>query len=114
MCVFTYHPRAKNIISRFIFVFKCFLGGIAINNDKLIKALRRVLSGKVSADHEERLKKEGFVFKTTPNGFTAIAAALYARAAVGDVQAIKALNDMLKEPDDMPNGSTKIIFIDDL
>lgn len=81
--------------------------------NKLIKQLRRILSERLPDDQSAALIKDGFNVKA-PTRYTACAVALYRKAAVGDVTAIKALNDILNTADGSTSDGNKIVFIDDL
>lgn len=67
-----------------------------------------------ATDEEKRLLSDmGFKIKK-PNKYTVIAAALYKKAASGDLSAIKELRALVSDATGVPSGCQVVKIIDDI
>ena len=84
-------------------------------NDKLLyKTMKSLLNERLSDAEVNALKDEGFEVKS-PKRNTAIAIALYKKAAAGDLAAIKELRSIVSEKNDDGRSSGKaVMIIDDI
>lgn len=84
-------------------------------NDKLLyKTMKSLLNEKLSDAEVNTLKDEGFEIKN-PTRKTAIAIALYKKAASGDLSAIKELRSIVSEKnDESRSGGKAVMIIDDI
>ncbi len=84
-------------------------------NDKLLyKTLKSLLNERLSAEEALSLKEEGFNIKN-PTRKTAVMVALYKKAALGDLSAIKELRSIVSEKDDeKPTDNRTVMIIDDI
>lgn len=78
----------------------------------LSQALRALLSQKLPQREAESLKDEGFEIKN-PTRKTALAVAIYKKAAAGDLSALKELRSILN--DERADDARKaVIIVDDI
>lgn len=84
-------------------------------NDKLLyKTLKTLLNERLSAEEENALKEEGFQVKN-PTRKTAVMIALYKKAALGDLSAIKELRSIVSEKkDEKPTDNRTVMIVDDI
>ena len=77
------------------------------------KILKKLLSSPVTAEEQEQLKAAGFNLKS-PTKQAVIVAALYKKAAAGDLSAIKELRAMWGETSEQSSTGTAVVIIDNL
>jgi len=84
-------------------------------NDKLLyKTLKSILNEKLSAEETLTLREEGFEVKN-PTRKTAVMIALYKKAALGDLSAIKELRSIVSEKtEEKPDGLRAVMIVDDI
>lgn len=84
-------------------------------NDKLLyKTLKTLLNEKLSQAEVETLRSDGFEIKNATRK-TAVMVALYKKAALGDLSAIKELRSIVSEKsDDKPQTGKAVMIIDDI
>ena len=84
-------------------------------NDKLLyKTLKTLLNERLSAEEENAVKEEGFQVKN-PTRKTAVMIALYKKAALGDLSAIKELRSIVSEKkDEKPTDNRTVMIVDDI
>ena len=84
-------------------------------NDKLLyKTLKTLLNEKLSQAEVETLRSDGFEIKNATRK-TAVMVALYKKAALGDLSAIKELRSIVSEKsDDSRSGGKAVMIIDDI
>ena len=84
-------------------------------NDKLLyKTLKTLLNERLAAEEENALKEEGFQVKN-PTRKTAVMIALYKKAALGDLSAIKELRSIVSEKkDEKPTDNRTVMIVDDI
>lgn len=84
-------------------------------NDKLLyKTMKGLLNERLSDAEVNALKDEGFQIKS-PKRKTAIAIALYKKAAAGDLTAIKELRSIVSEKlEESRSGGKAVMIIDDI
>ncbi len=84
-------------------------------NDKLLyKTLKELLNERLSDAEVETLRSEGFEIKS-PTRKTAVMIALYKKAALGELSAIKELRSIVSEKtDDKPQQAKAVMIVDDI
>ena len=84
-------------------------------NDKLLyKTMKSLLNERLSDAEVDALKDEGFEIKN-PKRKTAIAIALYKKAANGDLAAIKELRSIVSDKiEESRSGGKAVMIIDDI
>ena len=84
-------------------------------NDKLLyKTPKTLLDEKLSQAEVETLRSDGFEIKNATRK-TAVMVALYKKAALGDLSAIKELRSIVSEKsDDKPQTGKAVMIIDDI
>lgn len=104
-----------NVIFLFGIVFLPGGKRLMKENDKLLyKTLKALLNESLSEQEADSLREEGYKLKN-PKRKTAIAIALYKKAASGELSAIKELRSIISESNDVAAQSGKaVIFLDDI
>ncbi len=84
-------------------------------NDKLLyKTLKSILNEKLSMEETLSLREEGFAVKN-PTRKTAVMIALYKKAVLGDLSAIKELRSIVSEKtEEKPDGLKAVMIVDDI
>lgn len=77
------------------------------------KILKDILKSKASLDETEMLRQAGFDIKS-PTKSAVIMAALYKKAASGDLSAIKELRIILSEEQNGEGLDTNVVIVDDI
>lgn len=77
------------------------------------KILKKLLCSKVTPEEQEQLKAAGFNLKS-PTKQAVIVAALYKKAAAGDLSAIKELRSMWGETVEQSAAGTAVVIIDNI
>ena len=77
------------------------------------KILKKLLCSPVTAEEQEQLKAAGFNLKS-PTKQAVIVAALYKKAAAGDLSSIKELRSMWGETSEQSSTGTAVVIIDNL
>ncbi len=91
----------------------CGKGGDRVAKKSLKENMSRLLLENVSEAERELLKELGFTVKK-PNKYTVIAAALYKKAASGDLSAIKELRALVGEAAADAAGFSVVRIVDDI
>lgn len=84
-------------------------------NDKLLyKTMRTLLNERLSEAEVQSLKDEGFALKKPTRG-TAVMIALYKKAVLGELAAVKELRSIVseKEPEKNEKGGA-VVIVDDI
>lgn len=77
------------------------------------KILKKLLCSKATPDEQEQLRAAGFNLKS-PTKQAVIVAALYKKAAAGDLSAIKELRSMWGDLAEQSGSGTAVVIIDNL
>ncbi len=81
-----------------------------MKNSVLSAALISLLQEKLPKEEKEKLKNEGYGTKNATRK-TALAVAIYKKAASGDLSALKELNNIISEKED--SAQSAVVIIDD-